>query len=400
MKKLILCVSAALVFLCCFVPAADDDAYTKGVAAYIAGNSDEAMLQLYKAHRADPGDNRIKALLAEVYIDQASKFIAVGDYVTASKYAGEAEKLNVMDDKVIKLKESLKTLSETAPEKPPAKKAAPKKTPPPAVEKTVQKSGATVRAQPEKAAPETIIIRERLIEKQGGGGMSTRAQSAIAAVILLLVAGIAMAVLKLYLNAQSRESARVEDMISSEKRLQKELNTLKESAARVKTELDEEKKKSAREASQARKNKGQKDKDEQIDSCLKKMEDSLHSVRTECDRARESDKAVFPAKTAVPLTDFLPEYTEIPIEASALSEMLERASGRTARLNLLWALGNKTELKAVETLNKQLDRAKGEEYREILKSLKKIALRLDTAQPVKTAVEDIFAGQRRKGIII
>ncbi|MDO9513939.1 MAG: hypothetical protein Q7J59_04945 [Elusimicrobiota bacterium] len=81
--------------------AADDDAYKKGVAAYIAGNSDEAMLQLYKAHTANPADDKIKLLLTEVYIDQASKAMASGDYVAASKYVQEAEKLKGMDDKII-----------------------------------------------------------------------------------------------------------------------------------------------------------------------------------------------------------------------------------------------------------------------------------------------------------
>ncbi|PKM99766.1 MAG: hypothetical protein CVU78_04690 [Elusimicrobia bacterium HGW-Elusimicrobia-2] len=404
MKKQIL-FAAGFFFLCSFARGSDDDAYKKGVAAYIAGNSDEAMLQLYKAHTANPDDNKTKLLLAEVYIDQASKAMAAGDYVAASKYVHEADKLKVMDDKVIRLRESLKTLSEKTPEKPPVEKIIQEKPPTP-VKKTVQKTVATPWAgfssgkAPQKAASEPIIIRERIIERVSPPS-NWKKPAALGIIFLAFVTAIALIFFKLYLNERAKESVFLEEKLASEKRIQKELDALKDSAAHVKAELAEEKKKTALAASHDRKNSEKNKKDEKIDIFFKKMEDSLDSVRSQRDRAREAEKPAFTTKTSsIPLTDFLPEYTDIPLDASSLSEMLGRASGNSARLNLLWALGNKTELKAVETLKEHLDKAKGEEYREILKSLKKIALRPETAQTVKTAVENIFSAQRRKGIII
>ncbi|MDO9513940.1 MAG: hypothetical protein Q7J59_04950 [Elusimicrobiota bacterium] len=273
------------------------------------------------------------------------------------------------------------------------------------MKKIVQKTAVTPASissgkSPQKAASEPIIIRERIIERFSPSA-DWKKTTFIGIIFLAFVTAIALIFFKLYLNERAKESVFFEEKLASEKRIQKELDALKESAAQVKAELAEEKMKAALAVSHNRKNSEKNKKDEKIDIVLKKMEDSLDSVRSQRDRAREAEKPAFTTKTStIQLTDFLPEYTDIPLDASHLSEMLGRASGSSARLNLLWALGNKTELKAVDTLKEHLDKAKGEEYREILKSLKKIALRPDTAQTVKTAVENIFSAQRRKGIII
>jgi len=402
-----------VVFTFSFLQAADNADFKKGAAAYIAGNSDEAMLLLYKAHRANPSDKKTKALLAEVYLDQASKAMGEGDYVAASKYVNEAEKLKLLEGKIIGIKKSLKAL--TAKEKPkvrkpskraPKKKKLPKKekdkAPEEEIKKTVKTGARKKAAAKESVSP--IIIKEKIIERSAKA-MSWQKQTVIAAAALLPLMLIAFIFFKLYVRERSKEENLLNEKQAAEKRLQKETEALKESAAKLKAELAAEKTKKKAEAplNYSRLKSAEKEQEnKELKKRLEIVEDSLNAVRTESAKKRTpSPPAVeFEGEVSLDKKYFLPTYTEVPLDASALSEMLERASGLSARLNLLWALGNKTDLSAVETLESHLSKAKGEEYREILKSLKKIALRPELSAGVRKKIEDIFSSQRRRGIII
>ncbi|MBA3066378.1 hypothetical protein KJ633_07110 [bacterium] len=405
---------AGVIFLCSFSHAADDAAFKKGAAAYIAGNSDEAMILLYKAYTANPDDKKTKSLLAEVYIDQAAKAIASGDYVTASKYINKAGGLKMMDGKITELKESLKSL--TAEESPPKiQKPAEKKALPPKIKdsekKTVQKSEIVGNArqkgtkEPQSVSP--IIIKERIIERPAPG-MDWKKSAVIGVIFVMPVIIAALIFFKLYLNERSKEKSILEEQLLSENRLKKEMDNLRHAAEKLKAEISEEKKKKKPEAItnygpllDARKEEA----DKEIKARVERMENSLSAIRNETGLAgakpRREETAGFSGKQgSLPLKYFLPAYTEIPIDTFSLSEMLDRASGLSARTNLIWALGNKTDPEAVDTLESHLAKAKGEEYKEILKSLKKITLRPEISVTVKSKIENIFSAQRRKGIII
>ncbi len=403
-----------VIFLCSFPHAEENDAFRKGAAAYIAGNSDEAMILLYKAYTANPANEKTKSLLGEVYIDQASKAMASGDYVAASKYINEAEKLKVMEEKVIKLKGSLKSLltpepSEKIkkPEKPKPKRAKKKKLPPEvSKKKPVKKSAVAVktRVSSEKRPPQSvspIIIKERIIERPSHG-VTWQKQAVTGAIILVPIIITAFLFFKLYLNERTREAGILEEKQLAEKKLKNGMEILKEASEKLKIDLAEEKsKKKPDTAVNYSLQKDSEKENKELKIRLEKMENSLNAIRTESAKPKPSEAVKFPEGTVpAPVKYFLPTYTKIPLNAFSLSEMLERASGLSARLNLLWALGNKTEHEAVDVLEAHLTRAKGEEYREILKSLKKIALRPETSADVKIKVEDIFSALRRKGIII
>jgi len=411
MKIKIFFAASAIFFMFSFSFSAENPDFKKGAAAYIAGNSDEAMILLYKAYTTNPGDKKTKALLAEVYLDQAETAMAGGDYVAASKYINEAAKLKVMEGKVIKIKESLRALS--AKEKPkiekPSKKTRglkkkkqtkkDKKEAYAAKTKKVMRQSARKKTPPQSVSP--IIIKERVIERPAKA-MSWQKQAAIAAAVLGTVIVTAFIFLKLYLSGRAKEANLLEEKQIAEKRLQKEIETLKESSAKLKTDIDAEKKKKKAETpvnyispqSSEKENK-------ELKKRLEKLEESLNAVRTASAKPKPSRELKFSEeRISFPAKYFLPTYTEVPLKTSSLSEMLEKASGLSERLKLLWALGNKAEISAVETLESHLSKAKGEEYREILKSLKKISLRPEISTDIKAKVEGIFSVQRRSGIII
>jgi len=411
MKIKIFFAALAIIFIFSFSFSAENPDFKKGAAAYISGNSDEAMILLFKAYTANPSDKKTKSLLAEVYLDQAEKAMTAGDYVAASKYINEAAKLKVMENKIIKIKESLRALSTK--EKPKIKKPAKnkrvvkkkkqtkkdKKEAYAAKIKKVMRQSARKKTTAQSVSP--IIIKERVIERPARA-MGWQKQTAIAAGVVLPVIMMAFIFFKLYLSVRAKEANLLEEKQIAEKRLQKEIEVLKESSTKLKIGLAAEKKKkqSAAPVNYIRPQSSEKE-NKELKKRLEKMEEFLNAVRTASAKPKPSRELEFSEeRISFPAKYFLPTYTEVPLKTSSLSEMLEKASSLSERLKLLWALGNKTEISAVETLESHLSKAKGEEYREILKSLKKISLRPEISTDIKAKIEGIFSVQRRSGIII
>ncbi|MEA2082275.1 MAG: hypothetical protein U9O97_06005 [Elusimicrobiota bacterium] len=407
--------AAVIIFAVSFSFSADNSDFKRGAAAYISGNTEEAMILLYKAHLAYPSDKKTKALLAEVYLDKAAQDMTDGDYVSASKYINEAEKLKVIQAQVSRVKQSLKAITskEKAAITRKRKKAkTPKKRRTPAPVKVKKRAKITEKpktrsqAKAPAARVSPIIIKERVIENPGAA-MNWKKQSAIAAGVLIPIIAAAFIFLKLFLNERVKEAELLEEKQIAEKRLRKEVDSLKETAVKLKTSLADEKKKKNQASAlsynrQTDSGHAIKEENKKLQRRLEKMEGYLQNLQT-AGRETVNKETAHPAEKFAHARggiNFLPEYTEIPLSTSSLVRMLKGASELSARLNLLWALGNKTGLDAVKILEQQASAAKGEEYREILKSLKKISLRPETPPEVKTKVEAIFRGLRRKGTII
>ena len=341
--------------------------------------------------------------------------MTAGDYVAASKYINEAAKLKVMEGKIIKIKESLRALSTK--EKPKIKK--PSKKTSGLKKKTQTKKDKKeayaaeikrvlkqpVRKKTPRKSVSPIIIKERVIE-QPSRAMGWQKQTAIAGGVLATVLATVFIFLKLYLSERAKEANLLEEKQIAEQRLQKEIEILKESSTKLKIDLAAEKKKKQPPAEMdytRGKNPANitDTENKTLKLRLEKMEASLHAVRTASNKPKPSKMSKFSGeRISFPSEYFLPTYSKVPLKTSSLSAMLERASDVSERLKLLWALGNKTDISAVETLESHLSKAKGEEYREILKSLKKISLRPEISPDIKATVEGIFSVQRRNGIII
>jgi len=356
-----------------------EEDFRKATLEYINGNLEEALIYATTAHEKNPQNEKYKKLLSQIYIERASSLIADGKYDTALKYLSRAEELKLSLKKVKELKKAIKKIEAKKTEKKPVKK----------VRGKVAKKKIS-----QKKPSETEIPRERIIEKireyqpvvvekkihiEG-----YRILLVLIVFIILAVAGIVFYIRTLIKHREQQLKFEMERALKESERVKRELHEISQESKKLKEELEAEKRRKLRiikAVTQEKKALSER-------KTYEKVAETLKEVKTQ--------KRIIPIKTE----DLLPEYTDIPTSSEEIEKLLKTAS-LSERSILIWGLGNKKDMKAVEILEKLFENPLDEsEEMEILKSLKKIYLRPGVSDDVKSRIFKVLSKARRKGIII
>jgi tetratricopeptide (TPR) repeat protein len=381
-----------------------EDFFKKGSEEYILGNTENAMFYIYQAYQQNPQDEKIKKLLSQIYLEMSAKYVAEGNYVEASKYLEEAKKLKENLKKIEELEKAVGKLKKSSEEKKRLKKEVRKKKV--VKKKEVKKKKPPVRKKrpvPEKKKeeekiikphefPEPILIEKEIIRERPVLDELKIIIVGVSAFFLLVIIA-TIIYIKIHLKQQRIETEEfLKEKEKHEKVLKSELLSLKTATQRLREQLEAERKKKF-EAAKAMIEHKKETTDEKTYEKISKKIDEL-KVR-EAAPVRKRKVAIKP----IPIESLLPEYTEIPTTTKELENLLKIASP-AERGKIFWALGNKKDMRAVEILETYLEDAKGEDFREILKSLKKISMRPGIDIAIKNKIQEIFTKQRKKGIII
>jgi len=364
-----------------------EDSFRRGSTEYISGNLEEALIYIYKAYKQDPQNKKTKKLLSEIYVELSAKYLTEGNYVDASKYLAEAEKLNYDKAKTGNIRKALDKIRKSG-------KPAPKKTKKTAAKKKKRPAKHSRRSAP-KSSPKSDrkVVRERVVEYQPFViEKKLPVNAAVFAGILAGVLIIFFLIIFYFKRAMKTSEMKTKEFLEEKERegrvLKEQFSSLRDLTGRLKEDLETEKRKKL----EITKNIVDEKKRIVDEKTYEKISNKINEVKKAVKK-----KSAVPAP--IPVKSFLAEYTDIPITSKQLGDLLE-AAPQGNRSQIFWGLGNKTDIKAVEILENFMAQTSGEEYREILKSLKKIAVRPGMAEPIKIKIENIFSAQRRKGIII
>ena len=408
---LFLCIFSALIFC-------GENRFEDGSTAYIQGNLDEALILVYEAYQKNPENDKVKNLLREIYVEKAEKFIAAGDYVEASKYLEEAKKLNIGADKISKIQNAVEELINnedrkalkpkknekgiSAEQKLSSEKKSqtkePQKPPTPSASGNNIKKVLEVREKVPQKIKKEIVESESFEKREYFTKVRPDSfyMASVFAAFLFAIFIMAIFVRSRDIKNKERERELFEKRREDEQRLKNKISFLESQTQDMKKNLEEER-------MQRIKDSRAKIEKKEIQQPIEKKElhaavETIRKATQEGNDRRQND--FVKRKTPIPIVDFLPSYTDIPISAERLGKMIETAKDSDTKVKLFWGLGNKREMEAVEILTDYLDAAKGSELKEILKSLKKISLRPGVAVEIKNKIESVFVSIRRKGIII
>jgi len=367
-----------------------DDSFKRGSVEYISGNLEEAQIYIYKAYRQAPQNPKIRKLLSGIYVELSAKYLAEGNYVDASKYLAEAEKLDYDRKKTGNLRKAIEKMKE--PEKVPER--SPKKTKKAERERkkySVKRERAVERKAPKKTAQSIVskkIVKYQPVVIEKKLPVTAAVLAGISAGALIIIFLIIFYFKRAMKISEIKTKEFLEVKTREDKILKGQFSNLQSLTSKLKEDIEKEK----RRKFEITKN---------IVDEKKKFADekTYEKISNKIDEVKKAIKKKSLAPKPIPVESFLSEYTDIPTTSGQLGDMLGAASSND-RSRIFWGLGNKTDIKAVEILESFLEKASGEEYREILKSLKKIAVRPRMEHSVKERIEKIFSAQRRKGIII
>ncbi|MFH1957383.1 MAG: hypothetical protein ABIJ15_02780 [bacterium] len=364
-----------------------DDSFKRGSAEYISGNLEEALIYIYKAYKQEPQNEKVKQLLSEIYVELSAKYLTEGNYVDASKYLAEAENLNYSRKKTGNLRKAIEKMKEPA------------KRPPVETRETSGKEKKPSAAPPQVAARKPQkksavgIIREKIVEYQPFViekklPVNAAVFAGISAGVLIIISLIIFYFKRAMKINEVKTKEFLEVKAREDKILKGQVSNLQNSADKLKEDLEREK----RRKFEITKN--------MVDEKKRFADEKTYEkISNKIDEVKKAIKKKPAAPEPIPVESFLSEYTDIPTTSEQLGDMLGFASPDN-RSQIFWGLGNKTDIRAVEILESFMGQSSGEEYREILKSLKKIAVRPGSSPPIKLKIEKIFSAQRRKGIII
>ena len=297
-------------------------------------------------------------------------------------------------EKVKELKKAVEELKKPPKKKTPRRKIKPKLKPKPKRGKTVKKVNKKISKTPPAPAP-PIVIEKKVVEEKPVPAISGKLKVIIAGVFALIVLVLVFLFIyvEMHIKHQKREAEEfLREKEKREKILQSELFGLKTETERLKAQLEVERRKKY-EAAKAMIEQRKETTDEKT---YEKISRKIDEIKTAAKPGKTKKKSEL---KHIPIESLLPEYTEIPTTTEELENLLKIA-GPSDRGKIFWALGNKKDIKAVEILSRYLEGAKGNDFREILKSLKKISLRPGIDEAIQNKIQEIFANQRKKGIII
>jgi len=369
-----------------FVFAQGEEEFKKATLEYINGNLEDALIYASSAYEKNPKNEDYKKLLSQVYIESASSLIAEGKYATALKYLSQAEELKLSMEKIKDLKAAIQKIEEKKPKEKPVqkkkkivpRKKVPRKTPPGQPPKKIVV---------EKVREYQPVVVEKKIHIEG-----YKILLGLIIFIIVVVVGIVFYVRTLIKHREQEVKLESERALKESERVKKELYKIAEESKKLREELEAEKRRKA----QILKAVADEKKQLAEKKTYEKASKALNEAKEEKPSKKTKEKELIPIKTEM----LLPEYTDIPTTSEEMGRILKNAPP-SERGIIIWGLGNKKDLKAVEILGELFENPLSEaEEMEILKSLKKIYLRPQIDKEVKEKVAEILAKARHKGIII